>query len=355
MFCCVIRMSLRVDRIPDLGLHGFLRYALPGYAFWTVLFIPAIFDYKNFKESIPLFSDYFGPTVIVLSGPILGFIFFHIYYILFERLYLRTAFWHQAMHRHFNRRLCRLSESEYRLRALYDLVFYDKRNVWKDRIDYLFSSFHSLAACSLAIWFAFVAWLFYGQIGLIISHALWLEGYVSLVIVTSILTYHYLDRYYLARSEEEMVVLRNLFRIDRYLGLLENEFFTQNREIKRSRLGPWFRVNSHLLLLVTIGLSWSSPWFFSVSIPSRLSSRLGWALCKGRVQHAWILGICLWGGLASNVWCRRAWMIEDRLQFEGIRSQHIPRAYETGSFNSLANEISLSWESIESNIIFLRS
>jgi len=202
-------------------MHGFLRYALPGYAFWTVFLIPAFANYNKFKETIPIFTDYFGPVFFILSGPVLGYIFFHIYYIPFERWYLEDASWRQAMSRHFKSRLPPFSESQYRWRALYDLAYYDKENIWKDRIDYLFSSFHSLATCWLAMSLAFIFWICYSQIGIKISPVLWLGGSISLIAIKLVFSYHYLDRYHLARPMEEMVVLRNLSRIEHDIRLLE--------------------------------------------------------------------------------------------------------------------------------------
>lgn len=156
-----------------LGLHEFLRYAIPGYIYLFVLLPPIyVTDYRSHSILLLLsLPPMLSSTLLIVAGPIFGFLIFHIYYAFFKHLFYRPdkikAF--MIIREHAKGKLGakeKLLKSEFFVRALEDLAVHSKSDSdtlepLKERMIFLFSSFHSLGAtlaailagmCSWAIW-----------------------------------------------------------------------------------------------------------------------------------------------------------------------------------------------------------
>jgi hypothetical protein len=135
----------------QLGLHEFLRYSIPGYIYLLVFFLPN----RTLIESNSLFSS----ALLVLAGPILGDILFHIYYPIFMHFSYDTAetrpfsYIRTEVTRKVNDRSSK--EIEILTRAIEDFAFHDpylrRFEKERERIQFLFSSFHSIGATIVAI------------------------------------------------------------------------------------------------------------------------------------------------------------------------------------------------------------
>lgn len=140
-----------------MGLHEFLRYAIPGYVYLLVFLLPIVLANPSLNESNSLFSS----ALLVLAGPILGYILFHIYYPIFTHFSYATdmippfSFIKKRV-----RRVVRGTPSKEKIesltRAIEDLVFYDpcleRFEKERERIKFLFSSFHSIGTTIVAIY-----------------------------------------------------------------------------------------------------------------------------------------------------------------------------------------------------------
>lgn len=205
-----------------VGFHEFFRYTIPGYAFLIVIFLLFIaFGETRFFQNLP-------QTVIsILAGPPIGFLIHWIYYSIFSCWYTRRSKAytkigeeiekytgnHEELKEEFTKRKILV------IRCLWDNVFFSKKNEMRDRIEFLFTTFHSIGSVLLALWLGFFTGIyvlsFLNQkikvpaqfsIFLLISPpfaVLWAVIFISIFLVIS-----YKSRYDLGTSLEHSLVLK---------------------------------------------------------------------------------------------------------------------------------------------------
>lgn len=157
----------------QLGLHEFLRYSIPGYIYLLVFFLPIVQANPALIESISLFSS----ALLVLAGPILGYIFFHIYYPIFKYFSYDTAKTRPFSYikKEVTKEVKNVSSEEIEIltRAIEDFAFHDpylkRYEKERERIQFLFSSFHSIGTTIVAICsgiISLVVWVAIGKMQL---------------------------------------------------------------------------------------------------------------------------------------------------------------------------------------------
>ena len=165
-----------------LGLHEFLRFAIPGYVYLFVLLPPIFATGYNSLAILLLLSlpEMLLSALLIVAGPVLGFLIFHIYYALFkhcsytvdkiEAFVLIREYAKDKLEAKDKWRI----ESEFFVRALEDFAVHAKSHSGtleplKERMIFLFSSFHSLGASLVAVAAGMLSWGIWGILNRLIS------------------------------------------------------------------------------------------------------------------------------------------------------------------------------------------
>lgn len=171
----------------SLGLHGFFRYSIPGFVYLLVFLGPIYLMFDEVVSSalldlIPSLGSFEISALLVISGPIIGYLIFHLYYVQFkkwcytikERPFEIIKSQALKIHENMGDKSKQLSEFDIRALEDYAVHFYvnEKFEPLRKRLDFLFSAFHSLGATVLAIWLGIASWIFFGFFNVIISWSL---------------------------------------------------------------------------------------------------------------------------------------------------------------------------------------
>lgn len=188
---------MSVEAKVPLGFHEFFRYAIPGYIYLLVFFLPILTTpLKATLEPSLSLDPLLSSALLVVSGPVIGFVIFQVYYLIFTRYFygIKKTPPFPTIERLLRKELSKQglaistgSEMEIWVRALEDLLttsdplkktsndLVARLAPSKERIRFLFSSFHSLGATAAAILLGMVSW---GVLG-IANYVL--QGYPSVI------------------------------------------------------------------------------------------------------------------------------------------------------------------------------
>ncbi|MCW3984845.1 MAG: hypothetical protein NWE91_00290 [Candidatus Bathyarchaeota archaeon] len=167
-----------------LGFHEFFRYTVPGYIYLLVFF-PPIFLTSSETVTIELLlslNSFVSSALLLVAGPILGYLIFHIYYPIYRYFFYNYEETRpfQVIRNYASTKLNDEHLSETLVRALEDLAFYSESDPnlrpfdpdfkpLKDRMEFLFSSVHSLGATITAIWLGILSWAIWGLLDSTVS------------------------------------------------------------------------------------------------------------------------------------------------------------------------------------------
>ena len=178
---------MSVETKLSLGLHEFFRYAIPGYVYLLVFFLPILLtDFVPFPIKPNTSSQLFYSTLLVIAGPVLGYFIFYFYYPVCKRFsynfektppfqvikeYAARKLKEMGLSTHLDE--LKRDQKEMLVRALEDLAVHSvhesKPSPLRERLDFLFSSFHSLGATITAIWLGTLSWMIGGLSNRIIT------------------------------------------------------------------------------------------------------------------------------------------------------------------------------------------
>lgn len=154
-----------------LGLHEFFRYAIPGYIYLLV-FLPPIFITGSSVISFQLFlhDQVFSSALLVLAGPLLGYVIYYVYYPIFWLLsydyrtvppfsMINVRISNELQEKRKKGIVFHRLNKEALVRAVEDILSQDISKSGEERVKFLFSSFHSLGASIVGICLGMVSWL----------------------------------------------------------------------------------------------------------------------------------------------------------------------------------------------------
>lgn len=224
----------------SLGFHEFLRYAIPGYAFLIVVFSLFItFGEKAFFQNLP------QAVISILAGPPIGFLIHWIYYSMFSYRYIRRSKVYREIGNQIERYIQNQGKPNIKefieefskrrvlvIRCLWDNVFFSEENKMRERIEFLFTTFHSIGSVLVALWVGF----FTGMYLLLSTQKIKVSTQFSLFLLTSpsffvlctvilisvFLFISYKLRYNLATSLEFFAVLKLRELLTKEIGLFAN-------------------------------------------------------------------------------------------------------------------------------------
>jgi membrane protein YdbS with pleckstrin-like domain len=201
-----------------IGVHELLRYAIPGYSFFLVLFLPFIFT-GTLLLVIPDWQSFVALLLIV--GILVGYVLYYPYYWMFRtRVYnfenrdsLRVTC--QKM---FNTKCWeQLSEkNRFEVLAIHSIAMAKEEGRIGDACLFQFSVFHSIGTMSFSIWLGWISSLFLAlRIGIIpkLGWEFWgVIGGIALLltILSCFLISEYRYRRRLAFEIENQIVMTNL-------------------------------------------------------------------------------------------------------------------------------------------------
>lgn len=153
-----------------VGFHELFRYSIPGYAFLITAFL--VFATVGETE---VFQDLAQIVISILAGPPVGFLIHWIYYCGFSWYYTRHSSAYQEIRKEVEEYIENHEVSDVKglkeefskhkvlvIRCLWDNVFFSKnlQNEMRDRIQFLFTTFHSIGSVFAALWLGFFVGIF---------------------------------------------------------------------------------------------------------------------------------------------------------------------------------------------------
>jgi len=227
----------------SLGLHEFLRYALPGYIYLFVFLLPIFLTDFPFpiKLSGSLVQSLLTTAVLVIAGPTIGYLVFYMYYPVFKHFSynFKNIPPFQMMETYVSAKLNRARaelwpslsryQKEMLVRAMEDVAVHSGSSlnesahardpnlrVLRERVEFLFSSFHSLGATVTAIWLGIISWIVAGAVNSLVSCEL-----IFRIPKNVLITYTFLAFLWVGVS----VMLLFSFRHRKNLGITEEYLF----------------------------------------------------------------------------------------------------------------------------------
>lgn len=175
---------ISVEPKSSLGLHEFLRYAIPRYIYLLVFLLPIFLTGFPFPIELTgsLMQSLLTTAALVITGPTIGYLVFHIYHPVFKRFpyKFKNIPPFRVIETYLSTKLKKKDEnlwlnlSDYQkemlVRAEEDVAVHSESNpnvrpfdpnlrVLRERMEFLFSGFHSLGATVTAIWLDIISWI----------------------------------------------------------------------------------------------------------------------------------------------------------------------------------------------------
>jgi hypothetical protein len=168
---------MSIETKVTLGLHEFFRYAIPGYIYLIVVLLPIFLT----RGEIPLvqLDSALLAAVLVIAGPTIGYIVFHIYYYIFMHFSynIKRTPPFDWIDRMLRDKLTKRGENpedhdiEMLVRSIEDFEIFN--DSFYDRLVFLYSSFHSLGTIIVGILLGMLSWILWLVIRLVLSDFSW--------------------------------------------------------------------------------------------------------------------------------------------------------------------------------------